>query len=64
MLKKIIIGMIAGLISGIFSTGGGMILVPALIYILKMDNVKARATSITCILPMVITSSIFYARSN
>ena len=64
MLKKISIGMIAGLISGIFSTGGGMILVPALIYILKMDNVKARATSITCILPMVITSSFFYAGNN
>ncbi|MCI9064110.1 MAG: sulfite exporter TauE/SafE family protein [Clostridia bacterium] len=64
MVKKIIIGTIAGLISGIFSTGGGMILVPAFLYILKIDSVKARATSITCILPMVIASSIFYAKSN
>lgn len=64
MLKKIIIGIIAGLISGIFSTGGGMILVPAFLYILKMNSVEARATSIACILPMVITSSIFYAKNN
>lgn len=64
MWKKIIIGMLAGLISGIFSTGGGMILVPAFIYILKMNPVEARATSIACILIMVITSSIFYARNN
>lgn len=64
MWKKIIIGMLAGLISGIFSTGGGMILVPAFIYILKMNPVEARATSIACILVMVITSSIFYARNN
>ena len=64
MLKKIIIGIIAGLISGIFSTGGGMILVPAFLYILKMDSVKSRATSIACILPMVITSSIFYAKND
>lgn len=64
MWKKIIIGMLAGLISGIFSTGGGMILVPAFIYILKMNPVEARATSIMCILIMVITSSIFYARNN
>ena len=64
MLKKVIIGIIAGLISGIFSTGGGMILVPAFIYLLKMDQVQARATSLTCILPMVITSSIFYAKNN
>ena len=64
MWKKIVIGIIAGLISGIFSTGGGMILVPAFIYILKMDEFKARATSIACILPMVITSSFFYAKNN
>lgn len=64
MLKKIIIGIIAGLISGIFSTGGGMILVPAFLYILKMNSVEARATSIACILPMVIASSVFYAKND
>ena len=64
MLKKIIIGIIAGLISGIFSTGGGMILVPAFLYMLKMNEVQSRATSLTCILPMVIASSIFYAKNN
>ena len=63
MLKKIIIGILAGIISGLFSTGGGMILVPAFIYLLKMNEKESRATSITCILPMVIASSIFYARS-
>ena len=37
MLKKIIIGLSAGIISGLFSTGGGMILVPAFLYFIKMD---------------------------
>lgn len=64
MLKKIIIGITAGFISGIFSTGGGMILVPAFIYLLKLDDIKARGTSILCILPMVITSSFFYYKGN
>ena len=32
MWKKIIIGMLAGIVSGLFSTGGGMILVPAFMY--------------------------------
>ena len=62
MLKKIIIGIIAGIISGLFSTGGGMILVPAFIYLLKMNQKEARATSVACILPMVITSAIFYSK--
>ena len=46
MLKKIIIGITAGIISGLFSTGGGMILVPAFLYVLKISEKKARATSI------------------
>ena len=64
MVKKVIIGLLAGIISGLFSTGGGMILVPAFIYLLKLDDTKARGTSLFCILPMVITSSFFYYQGN
>ena len=42
MVKKGLIGILAGLISGLFSTGGGMILVPAFIYLLELDNTKAK----------------------
>ena len=64
MIKKILIGLLAGFISGFFSTGGGMILVPAFLYLLKMPSQQARGTSVFCILPMVLTSSIFYYKSN
>ena len=64
MLKKIFIGMVAGLISGLFAAGGGMIVVPALIHIFKLEDAKARATSVFAILPMVITSGIFYYRND
>lgn len=63
-IKKIIIGLLAGFVSGFFSTGGGLILVPAFIYLLKVDSKKARGTTIFCILPMVITSSFFYYKGN
>ena len=62
--RNVIIGIIAGIISGLFSTGGGMILVPAFIYLLKIDDTKARGTSVFCILPMVLASSIFYYKEN
>ena len=64
MLKKICIGILAGIISGLFSTGGGMILVPAFIHMLELEDTKARGTSVFCILPMVLTSSIFYYKGN
>lgn len=64
MIKKILIGLLAGLVSGFFATGGGMIVVPALVYLLNTSEQKARATSLFVILPMVITSGIFYYRND
>ena len=55
MAKKIILGLIAGTICGLFGTGGGM---------LKIEPKKARATSLFCMLIMVIVSSIFYYKNN
>ena len=62
--KLSLIGFIAGLVSGFFSTGGGLILVPSFLYLLEMDSQKARGTSVFCILPMDLTSSIFYYKGN
>jgi len=64
LIYQIFIGIFAGIVSGVFASGGGMILVPAFIYILKMKEVEARATSVLCILPMVVTSGIFYYTNN
>ena len=64
MIKKILLGLFAGFVSGLFATGGGMILVPAFIYLLKMEDKKARGTSILCILVMVVTSGFFYYKNN
>ncbi len=64
MVKKILVGLVAGIISGLFTAGGGLIIVPALLYTLKLEPKNARATSVFCILPMVITTAIFYGQSN
>ena len=64
MKKSIVIGIMAGFISGFFSTGGGMLLVPTFLYFFKMEDKRARATASMCILPMVVTSGIFYYQNN
>ena len=64
MIKKIIVGILAGFISGLFAAGGGMIIVPALIYVFNLDEKTSRATSVFIILPMVIASGILYYTNN
>lgn len=60
ILGNILLGFIAGMISGFFGAGGGLVLVPYMTLIIKEDEVKARATTIMCIFFMVLTSSFFY----
>ena len=64
MIKKILVGLIGGFISGLFAAGGGMIVVPAFIHIFKLEGAEARATSVFAILPMVIASGLLYYNNN
>lgn len=61
---NILLGFIAGMISGFFGAGGGLILVPYMTLVLKEDEVKSRATTIMCIFFMVLTSSFFYFKES
>ncbi len=63
-MKIMLIGTITGFVSGMFSAGGGLILVPIFVYLLNLSEKKARATSLFCILPMVIITAIVYSRNN
>ena len=64
ILENILVGFFAGIISGFFGAGRGLILVPFLTLILKEDEVISRATTIFCIFFMVLTSSFFYFNQN
>ena len=56
-------GFIAGFISGFFGAGGGLLLIPFFTKVLEMNSKKARATAITIILFLVLSSSFFYFKS-
>lgn len=64
MKKNIIIGFIGGFITGLFASGGGMILVPCFMYFLDMNDRQSRATALFCILPWVIISGFFYYKND
>jgi len=47
----IVIGIIAGILSGLFGIGGGVIIVPALIYLCGFNQLEAQGTSLAILLP-------------
>ncbi|MDP4152441.1 MAG: sulfite exporter TauE/SafE family protein [Bacillota bacterium] len=49
----IAVGLLAGILSGFFGIGGGIIIVPALIYICGFSQLKAQGTSLAVLLPPV-----------
>ena len=63
-MKKALIGIVVGIISGLFAAGGGLLLVPVYTYILKLEEKEARATALFCILPMVILTALIYNKNN
>ena len=53
ILLLIVIGFIAGGLGGMVGLGGGIILIPALILIMKLDQQTAQGTSIAVMLPPI-----------
>ncbi len=53
ILILIVIGLIAGILSGMIGIGGGIIIVPALIYFLGLSQLNAQGTSIALMLPPI-----------
>lgn len=59
-VKKNLIGFITGITNGMFGSGGGTIIVPALKNLLDIKTHKAHATAIAVTLPLTIVSLTIY----
>ncbi len=56
------VGMVAGLLSGLLGVGGGVIIVPALVYFLGFEMHAAVGTSLAIIVPTAIASALTHYR--
>lgn len=56
----ILIGAIGGVLSGAFGVGGGIIMVPLLTTVAKLDHRRASATSLVAIIPAGVVGAITY----
>ncbi len=59
-LYILLFGAVIGLINGFFGGGGGMVVVPVLNKLFKMEQKKAQATALFVILPISLVSTIVY----
>lgn len=59
-LKYAVIGLVTGIANGLFGSGGGTLVVPAMVLLLGVEEHKAHATAIAIILPLTVISAFFY----
>lgn len=52
-LEILLLGLVVGVLVGLFGIGGGVALVPALVYLLHMDQHLAQGTSLFVLLPPI-----------
>jgi uncharacterized protein len=54
MIELAVIGVLAGLVSGLLGVGGGVLFVPGLVFVIGLSQVDAEATSLLAIVPVVM----------
>jgi uncharacterized membrane protein YfcA len=59
-LTIVLVGIAAGFLSGMFGVGGGILIVPGLVLVAKMDQRIAHGTSLAAVLPISAASLVTY----
>ena len=55
--EAVVAGLLAGVVSGMFGVGGGVVFVPALVFIYDSGQVEAEATSLLAIIPVALVGA-------
>ena len=64
VIAAILIGLVTGVVSGLIGLGGGIFIVPALVYVFKMSQHEAQGTSLaTLLLPIGLFGFLEYYRN-
>ena len=59
-VPTVLIGVFAGLVSGVFGVGGGILIVPGLLWFVKYEQRLAHGTSLAAVVPMSAASLVPY----
>lgn len=58
--RALAVGVLAGIASGLFGVGGGVVLVPLLVRLCDLDQRLAHGTSLTAIVPIALSGTLGY----
>ncbi len=60
MGRFVVVGLVAGLLSGMFGVGGGILIVPSLMWLTSMEQKRAHGTSLAAVLPIALCGLVTY----
>ncbi|MGA0063969.1 MAG: sulfite exporter TauE/SafE family protein [Ilumatobacteraceae bacterium] len=58
--RVVVVGLLAGLLAGVFGVGGGILIVPGLMFVLVMEQRRAHGTSLAAVLPIAMAGLVPY----
>ena len=61
-IATLVLGLLTGLLSGSLGIGGGVVVVPALVFLFAMSQKGAQAVSLALMVPMALVGAIQYWR--
>ena len=64
LLGLVGVGCAAGVLSGLFGVGGGILMVPAMVLLLAVAQHRAQATSLAAIVPIAAVGAIVFGRAD
>ncbi len=66
IIGSIIIGLVAGIASGFFGIGGGLVMIPAMVYFFHLTQHQAQGTSLAVLTPPVAILAViqYYKEGN
>ena len=62
--QSLVVGILAGILAGMFGVGGGFLMVPLYVLWMRLDQRRSHATSLAAVLPIAAAGAIGYAASD
>jgi uncharacterized membrane protein YfcA len=61
--QSLVVGLLAGILAGMFGVGGGFLMVPLYVIWMGLDQRRSHATSLAAVLPIAVAGAIGYSTS-